>query len=94
MLKAMKAGDMVTVTQINRLARSTFDLFVIVRTITEVGGDFRSLAEPWAGSKISTGRLMLAVGGQADVERDLSRTRTAEGKTRAKTKGQHMGRKL
>jgi len=36
---------------------------------------------------------MLAVlGGLADVERDLIRTRTAEGRTRAKAQGKHMGR--
>jgi DNA invertase Pin-like site-specific DNA recombinase len=36
---------------------------------------------------------MLAVlGGLADVERDLIRTRTAEGRSRAKAQGQHMGR--
>lgn len=36
---------------------------------------------------------MLAVlGGLADVERDLIRTRTAEGRSRAKARGQHMGR--
>ena len=41
----------------------------------------------------STGRLMLAVpGGLADVERDLIRTRTAEGRSRAKAKGKQMGR--
>ncbi len=41
----------------------------------------------------STGRLMIAVlGGLADVERDLIRTRTAEGRERAKARGQHMGR--
>ncbi|RYF32567.1 MAG: recombinase family protein, partial [Cytophagaceae bacterium] len=41
----------------------------------------------------STGRLMLAVlAGLADVERDLIRTRTAEGRSRAKGRGQHMGR--
>jgi hypothetical protein len=41
----------------------------------------------------STGRLMLAVlGGLADVERDLIRTRTAEGRSRAQRRGQHMGR--
>src|SRR5580704_4275011 len=38
-------------------------------------------------------RLMIAVlGGLADVERDLIRTRTAEGRSRAKARGQHMGR--
>ena len=36
---------------------------------------------------------MLAVlGGLADVERDLIRTRTAEGRSRAQQRGQHMGR--
>ena len=56
-------------------------------------GQFRSLAEPWADTSTSTGRLMIAVlGGLADVERDLIRTRTAEGRSRAKARGQHMGR--
>jgi DNA invertase Pin-like site-specific DNA recombinase len=54
---------------------------------------FRSLAEPWADTGTRTGRLMIAVlGGLADVERDLIRTRTAEGRSRAKRRGQHMGR--
>jgi DNA invertase Pin-like site-specific DNA recombinase len=36
---------------------------------------------------------MLAVlGGLADVERDLIRTRTAEGRGRVKAQGKHMGR--
>jgi len=51
------------------------------------------LAEPWADSTSSTGRLMLVVlGGLADVERDLIRTRTAEGRSRAKAQGKHLGR--
>src|SRR3954454_10776111 len=52
-----------------------------------------ALAEPWADTVTSTGRLMIAVlGGLADVERDLIRTRTAEGRNCAKARGQHMGR--
>jgi DNA invertase Pin-like site-specific DNA recombinase len=91
MLKALAPGDVVTVTRIDRLARSTFDLFAIVKQIVDAKAQFRSLAEPWAGT--STGRLMIAVlGGLADVERDLIRTRTAEGRNRAKARGQHMGR--
>ncbi|MDD5037457.1 MAG: recombinase family protein, partial [Methylococcaceae bacterium] len=90
---AAQAGDVVTVTRIDRLARSTFDLFAIVKQIADAGALFRSLAEPWADTGTSTGRLMLAVlGGLADVERDLIRTRTAEGRSRAKARGQHMGR--
>jgi DNA invertase Pin-like site-specific DNA recombinase len=93
MLKALAPGDVVTVTRIDRLARSTFDLFAIVKRIVDAGGQFRSLAEPWADTATSTGRLMIAVlGGLADVERDLIRTRTAEGRSRAKAAGKHMGR--
>ena len=93
MLKGLAPGDVVTVTRIDRLARSTFDLFAIVKRIADAKAQFRSLAEPWADTGTSTRRLMLAVlGGLADVERDLIRTRTAEGRRRAQKRGQHMGR--
>ncbi len=83
-----------TVTRIDRLARSTFDLFAIVKQIVDAKAQFRSLAEPWADTGTSTGRLMIAVlGGLADVERDLIRTRTAEGRARAKAAGKSLGRK-
>src|SRR5271165_6873147 len=83
--KSGNTGDVMTVTRIDRLARSTFDLFAIVKRIVDAGAQFRSMAEPWADTATSTGRLMIAVlGGLADVERDLIRTRTAEGRSRAK----------
>ena len=56
---------MVTVTRIEQLARSTFDLFAIVKQIVDTGGQFRSLAEPWADTATSTGRLKIAVLGGA-----------------------------
>ena len=87
MLGKLAPGDVVTVTRIDRLARSTFDLFGIVKRIVDTKAQFRSLAEPWAASS-SAGRLMLAVlGGLADVERDLIRTRTVEGRSLAKAQG-------
>ncbi|HUB49133.1 MAG TPA: recombinase family protein [Acetobacteraceae bacterium] len=93
MLKTLDPGDVVKVTRIDRLARSTFDLFAIVKQIVDAGAQFRSLAEPWADTATSTGRLMIAIlGGLADVERDLILTRTAEGRSQAKARGQHMGR--
>ena len=93
MLKARGPGDMVTVTRIDRLARSTFDLFAIVKQIVDAGAQFRSLAEPGADIATSTRRLMVAVlGGLGDVDRDRIRTRTAEGRSRAKARRQHMGR--
>jgi DNA invertase Pin-like site-specific DNA recombinase len=93
MLRRLAPDDVVTVTRIDRLARSTFDLFAIIKQIVDAKAQFRSLAEPWADTGTSTGRLMIAVlGGLADVERDLIRTRTAEGRSRAKKRGQQMGR--
>jgi DNA invertase Pin-like site-specific DNA recombinase len=93
MLGKLAPGDVVTVTRIDRLARSTFDLFAIAKHIADAKAQFRSLAEAWADTGTSTGRFMIAVlGGLADVERDLIRSRTAEGRDRAKRRGQHMGR--
>jgi DNA invertase Pin-like site-specific DNA recombinase len=86
MLETLVPGDVVTVTRIDRLARSTFDLFAIVKQIVDAKAQFRSPAEPWADT--GTERLMIAVlGGLADVERDLIRTRTAEGRSRRRSAG-------
>ena len=52
------------------------------------------MTEPWADTGTSTGCLMLAIlGGLANVERDLIRTRTGEGRERAKARGVKLGRK-
>ena len=95
LLKGLARGDTVIVTRIDRLARSTFDLFAIIQRIVDSGAHFHSLAEPWADTSTSTGRLMIAVlGGLADVERDLIRTRTLEGRARAKARGIKLGPKF
>ena len=94
LLRGLHSNDVVVVTRIDRLARSTFDLFAIVKSIVDLKAQFRSLAEPWADTSTATGRLMIAVlGGLADVERDLIRTRTSEGRERAKARGVKLGRK-
>jgi DNA invertase Pin-like site-specific DNA recombinase len=68
LLDQLDAGDVLTVTRLDRLARSTFDLFAIVKQIVDAKAQFRSLAEPWADTGTSTGRLMIAVfGGLANV---------------------------
>jgi hypothetical protein len=93
MLARLGPGDVVMVARIDRLARSTFDLFAIVKQIVDAKAQFRSLAEPWADTSTSTGRLMIAVlGGLADVERDLIRTRTAAAGGRRHAQG--TGEKL
>lgn len=94
LVASIQPGDVVTVTRIDRMARSVFDLFAIVSQIVAKGGTFRSLAQPWADTSDSTGRLMLAVlSGLADVERDLIKARTMDGRARAKARGVKMGRR-
>ena len=69
---------MVIVTRIDRLARSTFDLFGIVKRIVDAKAQFRSLAEPWADTGTSAGRLMLAVlGGLAGLLAIVAFARTS-----------------
>lgn len=48
LIKSLSKGETVVVTRIDRLARSTFDLFGIIKEITQKGAQFCSIAEPWA----------------------------------------------
>lgn len=93
-LDQLAPGDVLMITRLDRLARSTRDLLNIVATITERGAGFKSLADTWADSTTPHGRLMLAVlGGLGEFERELIRARTGEGRSRAKARGVSMGRK-
>ena len=48
LLKALDAGDLVIVTRLDRLARSTRDLLNIVDKIAKAGATFKSLGDAWA----------------------------------------------
>ena len=92
-LAQLDAGDVLMVTRLDRLARSTRDLLNTLATITAKKAGFRSLGDAWADTTTSHGRLMLTVlGGLAEFERDLIRARTGEGRARAKARGVKMGR--
>lgn len=94
LLALLDVGDVVTVTRLDRLARSTRDLLNTLAAITDKKAGFRSLGDAWADTTTSHGRLMLTVlGGLAEFERDLIRSRTGEGRDRAKARGVKMGRK-
>jgi DNA invertase Pin-like site-specific DNA recombinase len=92
-LARLKPGDVLMVTRLDRLARSTRDLLNVLDVIAKSGAGFRSLADAWADTTTPHGRLMLVVlGGLAEFERDLIRARTGEGRRRAKARGVHLGR--
>ena len=93
-LEQLEPGDVLMVTRLDRLARSTRDLLNTLAAITGKKAGFRSLGDTWADTTTSHGRLMLTVlGGLAEFERDLIRARTGEGRERAKARGVKMGRK-
>jgi DNA invertase Pin-like site-specific DNA recombinase len=90
----LSAGDVLVVTRLDRLARSTRDLLNVLATVSERGAGFRSLGDPWADTTTPHGRLMLTVlGGLAEFERSLILTRTGEGRARAMARGVRFGRK-
>jgi DNA invertase Pin-like site-specific DNA recombinase len=94
MLAQLGDGDVLMVTRLNRLARSTRDLLNTLAAITGKGAGFRSLGDAWADTTTAHGRLILTVlGGLAEFERELIRTRTSEGRKRAVARGVKMGRK-
>jgi DNA invertase Pin-like site-specific DNA recombinase len=93
LLDQIDAGDVLMVTRLDRLARSTRDLLNTLAAITGKKAGFRSLGDTWADTTTSHGRLMLTVlGGLAEFERDLIRARTGEGRARAVARGVKLGR--
>lgn len=93
--KALEAGDVLLVTRLDRLARSTRDLLNVLHAVGERGAEFRSLADAWADTTTPHGRLLLTVlGGLAEFERELIKARTKEGRDRAKARGVKLGRRF
>jgi DNA invertase Pin-like site-specific DNA recombinase len=92
-LRRLEPGDVLMVTRLDRLARSTRDLLNVLAAVTERGSGFRSLKDTWADTTTPHGRLMLTVlGGLAEFERELIRARTGKGRERARIAGVRFGR--
>ena len=92
-LDALSSGDVLVVTRLDRLARSTRDLLEIVDRVEAKGAKLKSLSDSWADTTTPTGKLVLTVlGGLAEFERSLIAERTAEGRVRAMAAGRKMGR--
>jgi len=94
-IAALGQGDVLLVTRLDRLARSTRDLLNVLDAVGKAGAGFRSLADTWCDTSSAHGGLMLTVlGGLAEFERELIKARTEEGRKRAQARGVRFGRKL
>jgi len=94
-IAALGPADVLLVTRLDRLARSTHDLLNVLDAVAKAGAGFKSLADTSADTTTGHGRLMLTLlGGLAELERELIRARTDEGRKRAQARGVRFGRKL
>ena len=93
-IDALNAGDVLLVTRLDRLARSTRDLLYVLATVSDKQAGFRSLADPMIDTTSPHGKLILAVlAALAEFERSMILARTGEGRKRAQANGVRFGRK-
>jgi DNA invertase Pin-like site-specific DNA recombinase len=93
LLKSLRAGDLLVITKLDRLARSTHDLQVTLKALRSVDADFKVLDNPALDTTTLHGKLLFDImGAIAEFERGMIAARTSEGRKAAKARGVHMGR--
>jgi len=93
MMDQLRDGDIVVISELTRLSRSTKDLFTIVEQIQSRGANIRSLKETWLDTTTPHGKLMFTIfAGLSQFEADLTAQRTREGLAAARVRGRLGGR--
>ena len=93
LMASLKAGDIVVVTKLDRLGRSTWELLDVIERIFMAGASCRSLGDPLWDTSSSQGRLLSTLlAAIADFERNVIRERTGEGRKRAVAAGSRRPR--
>ena len=93
LLGQLRKDDVLVVTKLDRLARSTSELLRIAELLNEKSAGLQSLDEPWADTTTPAGKMIMTVfGGIAEFERSLILTRTQEGREAALARGVAFGR--
>jgi DNA invertase Pin-like site-specific DNA recombinase len=94
LMASLKPDDIVVVTKLDRLGRSTRELLELIDRIGKAGGAFRSLGDPLWDTSSPQGRLLSTLlAAIAEFERELIRERTGAGRARAMANGVKFGRK-
>src|SRR5687767_1754719 len=93
-LEYLREGDTLLVTKIDRLARSTSDLYRIISELAEKGVAFRVVDDPTIDTTSRTGKLVMGILALiAEFENDIRRERQMDGIAKAKERGVKFGRK-
>ena len=93
-LEFLREGDTLLVTKIDRLARSTSDLYRIIATLTEKGVSFKVIDDPAIDTSSRTGKLVMGILALiAEFENDIRRERQMDGIAKTKERGVRFGRK-
>jgi DNA invertase Pin-like site-specific DNA recombinase len=93
-LEYLREGDTLLVTKLDRLARSTPDLYRIVSQLTERGVTFKVADDPSIDTGTRTGKLIMGILALiAEFENDIRRERQQDGINKAKAEGVRFGPK-
>jgi len=93
LIDQLRDGDVVVISELTRLSRSTKDLFSIVELIQSKGAEIKSLKETWLDTTTPQGALMMTIfAGLSQFEADLTAQRTREGLAAARARGRFGGR--
>jgi DNA invertase Pin-like site-specific DNA recombinase len=92
-LEDLREGDEFLVTRLDRLARSVFDLYQILKRVAAAGASFRAIHQPEANTGTPAGKLLLGILGLiSEFENDLRRERQLEGIAAARDAGKYRGK--
>ena len=90
----LREGDTLVITKLDRLARSTSDLYRIVSQLAEKGVEFKVLDDPSIDTSSRTGKLIMGILALiAEFENDIRRERQMDGIKKARDSGTRFGRK-
>ncbi len=93
-LEYLREGDTLLVTKIDRLARSTSDLYRIISTLTDKDVSFRVIDDPAIDTSSRTGKLVMGILALiAEFENNIRRERQMDGIKKARERGTRFGRK-
>jgi DNA invertase Pin-like site-specific DNA recombinase len=81
-LEFLREGDTLLVTKIDRLARSTSDLYRIVSELAEKGLSFKVIDDPSIDTTSRTGKLVMGHPGADSRVRERYQARAANGRHR------------